>query len=118
MLKKSTPTKSAITKSGEKVTWQHPGGKFRRLGAESCTDAELLAILIGAGAAGRSAEEIAEEILKKFDSFKGLANQPLEKLYRIKSLKEVKVTRIAAVFEIARRIVKQVLEEKENDQDS
>lgn len=108
--------KSAIAKSGERVTWRHPGGKFRRLGPESCTDAELLAILIGAGTPGRSSEEIAEEILKRFDSFRGLTNQPLEKLYRIKSLGKVKVTRIAVAFEIARRIVNQVLEEKENAQ--
>jgi DNA repair protein RadC len=118
MPKAKTEVQSAITKSGKKVTWRHPGGKFRRLGPETCTDAELLSILIGAGAAGRSAMEIATEIIEKFDSFRGLANQPLEKLYRIKSLKEVKVTRIAAAFEIARRIVNQVLTEKENAKDS
>jgi DNA repair protein RadC len=27
-------------------TWIHPGGKLRKLGVESLTDAELLAILI------------------------------------------------------------------------
>ena len=118
MLKRNVLTQSAMTKSGEEVSWRHPGGKFRRLGPETCTDAELLSILIGAGSAGRSAMEIATEILDKFDSFKGLANQPLEKLYRIKSLKEVKVTRIAAAFEVARRIVNQVVMEKENAPDS
>ncbi len=118
MPKRGTPTQSALTKSGEKVTWHHPGGKFRRLGPETCTDTELLAILIGSGSAGQSALEIAREILDKFDSFKGLANQPLEKLYRIKSLKEVRVTRIAAAFEVARRIVNQVITEKENAPDS
>ena len=118
MPKDSVQEQSAVLKTGEKVTWRHPGGKFRRLGPETCTDAELLAILIGAGGSGRSAVEIANEILEKFDSFKGLANQPLDRLYRIKSLKEVKVTRIAAAFEIARRIVRQVLMEKENAQGS
>ncbi len=29
--------------------WTHPGGKLRELGAESLTDAELLAILISTG---------------------------------------------------------------------
>jgi len=95
-------------------SWRHPGGKFRRLGPETCSDAELLAILIGSGTSGRTAVEIANEIMEKFESFKGLANQPFEKLYQIKSLKEVKVTRIAAAFEIARRIVQRVLEEKES----
>ncbi|MEK6591325.1 MAG: UPF0758 domain-containing protein [Nitrospinota bacterium] len=59
--------------------WTHPGGKLRELGAESLTDAELLSILISIGTKGKSAEDIAQEILNKFNSFKGMANQPLEK---------------------------------------
>ncbi|BCB95778.1 hypothetical protein JZK55_07000 [Dissulfurispira thermophila] len=93
-------------------TWTHPGGKLRELGAESLTDAELLSILISTGTKGKSAEEIAKEILDKFGSFKGMANQPLEKFLQFKGLGDVKIIRIAAAFEIARRIVKQVIEEK------
>ncbi len=92
-------------------TWTHPGGKLRELGAESLTDAELLSILISTGTRGKSAEEIAKEILERFSSFKGLANQPLEKLLEFKGLGDVKIIRIAAAFEIARRIVNQVLKE-------
>ncbi|HEX29091.1 TPA: hypothetical protein ENG04_03305 [Candidatus Poribacteria bacterium] len=91
--------------------WRHPGGKLRELGPESLSDAELLAILISTGVKGRSAEKIAEEILAKFGSFKGIANQPLEKFLEIKGLADVKIIRIAAAFEIARRIVKEVLED-------
>ena len=93
--------------------WRHPGGKLRDLGAESLTDAELLSILISAGIKGKSAEKIAEEILVKFGSFKGMANQPLKKFLDIKGIADVKIIRIAAVFEIARRIVNQVLKEYE-----
>ena len=101
--------------------WRHPGGKLRELGAEALTDAELLAILISTGIKGKPAEKIAEEILSKFGSFKGMANQPLEKFLEIKGLADVKIIRIAAAFEIARRIVNQVLSEvsspvKEDDQ--
>jgi len=92
-------------------TWTHPGGKLRELGAESLTDAELLAILISTGTKGKTAEEIAKEILNKFGSFKGMANQPLEKFLEIKGLGDVKIIRIAAAFEIARRIVNQVVKE-------
>jgi len=91
--------------------WRHPGGKLRELGAEALTDAELLAILISTGIKGKPAEKIAEEILLKFGSFKGMANQPLEKFLEIKGLADVKIIRIAAAFEIARRIVNQVLSE-------
>lgn len=41
-------------------------------------------------------------------------NQPLKKFLEIKGLGDVKIIRIAAAFEIARRIVKNVLREKEN----
>jgi DNA repair protein RadC len=92
--------------------WSHPGGKLRELGADKLTDAELLAILISAGIKGKSAEKIAEEILAKFGSFKGMANQPLEKFLKIKGLGDVKIIRIAAAFEIARRIIKEVVKEK------
>jgi len=91
--------------------WHHPGGKLRDLGPETLTDAELLSILISSGIKGKPAERIAEEILERFGSFKGLANQPLEKLLDIRGLADVKIIRIAAAFEIARRIVNEVLRE-------
>jgi len=93
--------------------WQHPGGKLRELGAETLTDAELLSILIAPGIQGKPAEKIAEEILQRFGGFKGMANQPLEKLLDIKGLGDTKIIRIAAAFEIARRIVNEVLKEHE-----
>jgi len=64
--------------------WHHPGGKLRDLGAESLSDAELLAILISTGTKEKTAEEIAKEILGRFGSFKGMANQPLKKFLEIK----------------------------------
>ena len=63
--------------------WSHPGGKLRELGPESLTDAELLSIIISSGIKGKPAEKIAEEILERFNSFKGIANQPLEKFLEI-----------------------------------
>ena len=100
-------------KSPNPRKWHHPGGKLRELGPENLSDAELLAILISTGVKEKTAEEIAKEILEKFGSFKGMANQPLEKFLNIKGLGDVKVIRIAATFEIARRIVSQVLEDIE-----
>ena len=104
--------KTAINKEGERVTWRHPGGKLLRLGPEYCTDEELLAIIISSGSPGMPAEKIAEEIIKEYQSFKGMVNQPIEKFYKIKGLKQVKIIRIAAAFEIARRIVNQIVKEK------
>lgn len=43
-----------------------------------------------------------------------MANQPLEKLLDVKGLGDTKIIRIAAAFEIARRMVNEVLKDNEN----
>ena len=97
--------------------WQHPGGKLRELGPETLSDAELLAILISAGIKGKPAEKIAEEILARFGSFKEMAQQPHKQFREIKGLGAVKIHRIAAALEIARRMVHQAIsEESENNE--
>jgi len=103
-----------MKKKKEKLQkWTHPGGKLREKGPETLTNEELLAILISTGVPGRTAEDIAKELLDKYNSFRGLANQPLKKFREIKGLGDVKIIRIAAAFEIAKRIVKEVLKEHE-----
>jgi len=93
------------------VTWRHPGGKLLRLGSERLTDTELIAVLVGSGIPGRPALDIATDLMKHFRTFRGLAGQPMEELKSIKGLKTVKIVRIMAAFEIAKRIVTQVLKE-------
>lgn len=44
--------------------WKHPGGKLREEGAQSLTEEELLAILISSGIPGKSAGDIAREVLQ------------------------------------------------------
>lgn len=100
----SDQTTRQIEASGS-PQWRHAGGKLRELGAGKLSNEELLSILIGSGIKGKPAEKIAEEIIAKFGSFAGMANQPLEKFLAIKGLADVKIIRIAAAFEIARRIV-------------
>jgi len=95
--------------------WRHAGGKLKELGAEHLSDAELLSIIISTGIKGRPAEKIAEEILARFGSFKGMANQPFEKFLEIKGLAEVKIIRIAAAFEIAKRCVDVVINDLKDD---
>lgn len=93
--------------------WRHPGGKLRELGPGKLEDAELLAILISSGTRGRPAEAIARDILDRFGSLAGLANQPLESLLTIKGLGDVKILRIAAALEIARRAANEIVRERE-----
>jgi DNA repair protein RadC len=99
-------------------TWRHAGGKLRELGAAALSEAELLAILISTGVKGKPAVKIAEEVLEKFGSLEELANQPLERFLDIKGLSDVKIIRIAAAFELARRLMqhrRELPNDKENE---
>lgn len=71
--------------------------------------------MISTGIKGKSAEKIAEEIIDKFGSFKGMADKPLEKFLEIKGIADVKIIRIAAALEIARRCVDFVIKDIKED---
>lgn len=67
-------------------------------------DADFIAEIIGSGIRGRSPKVIAKDLLGKFGSFLGLFGQDLGEFLRVKGLKSVKVIRIAAALEIAKRV--------------
>jgi len=92
-------------------TWKHPGEKLIELGPSTLSDEELLTILIGSGCRGKSAKDIAKELLNNYYSIVGLMGKKLRDLAKIKGLKDVKVVRIAVAFEIARRVVKELEKE-------
>jgi len=106
MMKLNYKEEKVVDKEGKEVVWKHPGGKLRRLGPTSLTDTELLTVILGSGSRGRSAEDIANDIVSKYYSLPGLMGKTIGELMTIKGLKEIKATQIAAVFEVARRIVK------------
>lgn len=82
-------------------------------GAERLTDAELLAILLRTGTKGKSAIEMAEEILKSAGgTFKGLAGKDTDEVTKIPGVKNAKVITVAAALEISRRVSRQLLKDK------
>ena len=85
-------------------TDQRPREKMLEFGSESLSDAELLSILIGHGLKGRSALDIAEDILSEYGSLNGLVDKRLDQLMKIKGIKKAKVIKIATAFELAKRI--------------
>lgn len=104
-MKKISPSKKA--KSKGIVAWpesERPRERLLRLGAQSLTDAELLAILLRVGMKGTSAVELARQILRKFGSLRGVAGIPLSALLAVKGLKAAKAAQLAAAIEVARRI--------------
>lgn len=82
-----------------------PGRKFVEEGPATCSDAELLAILIGSGGRGYSALDCANSIVDKFGALPALMDKPIKTLTEIKGINTVKAIKIAAAFELACRIV-------------
>lgn len=83
---------------------KRPREKLNEKGAENLSDAELLAILIRIGRAGKSALDIAKEILKKYPLSKLLAVTK-DELTSIKGLEDTKAITIKAALELGRRTV-------------
>ena len=98
---------ATATSPSTNETWRHPGGKLLRAGPATLTEAELLAVVISAGTAKHPAEKIAADLIEKFHSFQGIAEQPLDELMKIDGLGQVKLCRIAAALEIGRRFAKE-----------
>ena len=85
-----------------------PGRTLLDLGAERCSDAELLAILIGSGGRGYSALDSANALLDKYGTLAGLMDHPLDEIADVKGIKVVRAIRLAAAYEICQRLLKEV----------
>jgi DNA repair protein RadC len=81
---------------------KRPREKLSERGAENLTDAELLAILIRTGRAGKSALDIARETLKKYPLTR-LLSVTQDELHSIGGLEGTKSITIQAALELGRR---------------
>lgn len=68
------------------------------------SDADMLAEIIGSGIRGRPPQVIAEDLLARFGSLRGLFGQDMGDFLNIKGLNSVKIIRITAALEIAKRV--------------
>ena len=92
---------------------ERPREKLLKYGADKLSDTELLAILLRTGTKGKSAIDMADEILKSAGgTFKGLAGKDTEDITKMLGVKNAKVATVAAALEISRRVSKQILKDK------
>jgi len=85
-----------------------PGRALLEMGAESCSDAQLLAILLGSGGRGYSALDTANALLDRYGTLTGLMNRPLDEVAQVKGIKAVRAIRLAAAYEICQRLLREV----------
>lgn len=96
---------------------ERPREKLMKYGADKLTDAELMAILISSGTKEKSAIDLSNDILEEFGGFRGIAGRRIDEITNIKGVKTVRAINIAASFEIARRIVNDVLGTEDSIED-
>jgi DNA repair protein RadC len=82
-----------------------PRERLAARGADALTDDELLAILVGSGAAGRSALALAHDVLRRANGMRGLAQLDHTQL-RSLGLGRVAAIRFVAARELSRRTVR------------
>jgi DNA repair protein RadC len=85
-----------------------PGRKLVEFGAQSCSDPEILAILLGSGGHGYTALDAARALLDKYGTLGSLMDQPLDEIAAIRGIKSVRAIRLAAVFEFCQRVLKEI----------
>lgn len=89
-----------------------PREKLLTRGPSALSDAELLAILLRTGIAGKGVLQMAQELLETFGGISGLLHTSADGLKAIKGLGPAKRAEVVAVLELARRALSQVLQEK------
>jgi DNA repair protein RadC len=78
---------------------------LKHLGAHALTSAELLAIVVGTGAAGRSALEVGQAILAGSEgSLRRLAAQPVAALTGLEGVGTARAVIVHAALELGRRM--------------
>ncbi len=84
---------------------ERPRERLALRGPQGLSAAELIAIVWGTGAAGRSATDLAQDALARHDGLGGLARASDAELATIPGIGEAKAARLAAAFELGRRSV-------------
>lgn len=86
---------------------ERPRERMLSHGASSLSDAELLAILLGSGARGESAVELARRILEggNGDGLAHLARMDVLELMKVKGVGKAKACKVKAAIEVGARLL-------------
>ena len=82
---------------------ERPREKLLENGVETLSDAELLAIFLRVGVTGKSAVDLAREMLTTFGSLNGVFQARFQELCAINGIGASKYAQLQAIFEMSRR---------------
>ncbi len=83
---------------------EQPREKMMRFGAESLSDAELIAILLRTGSREMNVIETSQAMLEYFDGLRKMSRKNWQQLKIVPGIATVKAITLEAVFELSRRI--------------
>jgi len=92
---------------------ERPRERLFALGAGSLADAELLAILLRTGVKGKSAVDVARQLLGRFGSVAALLEAGSESLAETPGLGSAKLAQLQAALELARRALKEEISSRD-----
>lgn len=88
---------------------ERPREKLLYQGANSLSDAELVAIFLRTGTRGMHAVELARHLLKQFSSLRGLLSASSQELCQIKGCGSSKYVQLQAALEMGKRYLQESL---------
>src|SRR6266446_2812289 len=92
---------------------ERPRERLFALGAGSLADAELLAILLRTGVKGKSAVDVARQLLGRFGSVAALLEAGSGSLAETPGLGSAKLAQLQAALELARRALKEEISSRD-----
>ncbi len=92
---------------------ERPRERLFALGAGSLADAELLAILLRTGVKGKSAVDVARQLLGRFGSVAALLEAGSGSLAETPGLGSAKLAQLQAAIELARRALKEEISSRD-----
>lgn len=81
-----------------------PREKVKVFGIKSLSHRELLALVLRSGIKGKSALELADDLLKQANGIHGLSGLEYEDLIKMNGIKGAKASEICAISELSRRM--------------
>jgi DNA repair protein RadC len=88
---------------------ERPRERLLAQGAGRLADAELVAVCLRWGIRGKSAVDLARELIAHYQGLAGLLGAEVADLRRVKGLGAAKAAQLAAVLELARRALREEL---------
>lgn len=89
---------------------ERPREKLLEKGAAALSDAELLAIFLRTGIAGKTAVDLARDLLLEYGSLRPLLEADYKQFCKVRGLGMAKYTQLQAILEMSRRHLRETLQ--------